>query len=138
MVATLNTSTPGRDVGYQVDQVLRKTVNYSDTAPVIIGGLPANAVVVNGSVHVTTAFNAGSTNVISIGYTDATASAASAFASAMACGALGTTPFDDLSTSAALPLSRATNVTATYAQTGSAATTGACEVVVRYVASQSS
>ena len=49
---------------------LRKLVNFNDAgiaAGVKMGTLPAGAVLVSSHVHVTTAFNAGTTNVLTVG-----------------------------------------------------------------------
>lgn len=133
MTTSLNSSTPGRDIGYWVEQVLHRTISYTDTTDTTIGGLPANAIITGGIIATTTAFS-GTTPVISIGYTDATASNPSAYASAQSVGTAGTATMDEVLTSGALPLTRATKVIA--AVTGTSMTAGVCEVVLRFIAQQ--
>lgn len=131
MTTSLNSSTPGRDIGYQVEQIMRKTITYTDTTAKVVGGLPTNALVTGGQISVTTAFT-GTTPVVNIGYTDAAGSSLTAFASAQALGTAGTATMDEVLTSGALPITRATVVVATV--TGTTMTTGSAEVVLRYVA----
>jgi hypothetical protein len=130
MVTSLNSATPGRDVGYLVEQMMRKVVLFTDTSAVVVGGLPANALITGGQVSVSTAFS-GTTPVINVGFTDATASSLSAYASAQAVATAGTATMNAVLTSGALPLSRATTVVASVLGTTMAA--GACEVVLRFV-----
>lgn len=137
MATSLNQSTPGRDIGYGVEQVLVKTIGTTEIAPatpIIVGGLPTGALVTGGQVSIATAFNAGTSAVLNIGYSDATSSATSAYASAISVATAGTIQFDELSTSAALPLTRPTVVMANYTGVGSAASAGSAIVMLRFVA----
>ena len=45
------------------------TIAYTDTAAVSIGTLPANCQIVDINIDVTTAFNAGTTNTVTVGKT---------------------------------------------------------------------
>lgn len=95
---------------------------------VAMGTLPANSYIVDIVVDVTTAFNAGSTNVLTVGKTgtlDAYAAAgdvdetsATAQRVTTGIGTIGST---------AVP------VLIAYAQTGDAATTGAATVTITYI-----
>jgi hypothetical protein len=133
MVANLQTTVPSQDMLYGVEQVMVGTITFNDTAAKIIGGLPANAVVLGAVVATSTAFNAATTNNLNIGQTDATGTVANAYAALLAIGPVGTiaTPVAALSTN--VPLSRPTSITATYVPTGGGQTAGAAVVIVRFV-----
>ena len=134
MVTSLNNNAPVQDIGYKVEQIIRATLGPNNVggAAVVLGGIPPFAVVTGGQVTVNTAFN-GTTPTVNVGYSDATSSNASAYASAMAIAATGSTLLDDVLLASALPLSRATNVTATLpAAAGN--TAGSCDVIIKFVA----
>jgi hypothetical protein len=134
----MTTGTPGstarrnstQQVGY-----LRFTVNYND--PNISAGngkqwLPAGAVIIGTDVYVGAAFNAGTTNVLTVGIENPT------YADIVSAGGLNeaatglTTGI--LPTGAALgPLAADSQVFAMYTQTGGAATTGQAIVVIKYI-----
>lgn len=126
-----NTSIPARDFGYQVTQVLTKKIAYSDgaTAVVTVGRLPAKALVINAGVVVTTAFNAGTGNVLDIG----TTADDDGFATDLALGTIGRIAADELATSNDLYSTSETDVTATLALTGTAASAGEGYVFVEYI-----
>jgi len=125
-----NTDISARDIGYQLTQVISRPIAFSDgaSAVVTIGKLPAKAVVINAGVVVTTAFNAGSGNVLDIG----TAADDDGFATDLALGTIGRIPADELATSNDLYSTDEVTVTATLALTGTAATAGAGIVFVEY------
>jgi hypothetical protein len=131
MVANLQTSIPSQDFGYKAEQVMVARLNFDSPATVNIGGLPANAMVTDLTVTTQTAFNAGTNNNLNIGFTDPTATNATAYVSAQAIGPVGvvvpTLP------ATAVPLSRPTTVTAQYAQTGTPATAGTALIALRFV-----
>ncbi|GGC58327.1 hypothetical protein [Chelatococcus reniformis] len=122
---------PARDVGYSVKQCLAKRIGFGDgaTGVVTVGVLPPKALVTAVSVAITTAFNAGTTNTLNLG----TAADADGFASAIPTGTAGLIAADDLATSDDLYATAEVTVTATHAQSGTAATVGAGIVCVEYV-----
>lgn len=126
-----NTTITARDFGYQVTQVLTKPIAFSDgaTAVVTVGVLPAKALVINAGVVVTTAFNAGSGNVLDIG----TSADDDGFATDLALGTIGRIAADELATSNDLYSTSEVTVTATLALTGTAASAGAGFVYVEYI-----
>src|SRR5262245_51423853 len=132
MVANLQTSTPSQDFGYRAEQVMRRTITFADSGLIAVGGLPTGGVILGTALAVGTAFNSGSTGTISIGYSDSTGSSAAAYAAATTVTAVGVT-LTHASGSAVAPLSRPTTVTATLAQTGTAATAGSADVIIRFV-----
>lgn len=125
-----NTAIAARDFGYQVTQVISKPIAFTDgaTAVVTIGVLPPKAVVINAGVLVTTAFNAGTGNVLDIG----TSGDDDGFATDLALGTIGRIAADELATSNDLYSTDEVTVTATLALTGTAATAGAGIVYVEY------
>jgi hypothetical protein len=103
----------------------RKRVNYNDSgiaAGVLMGTLPAGAMITNLNVRVNTAFNAGTTNALNVGTT-----------------AGGTQVFTDAATAGArspaipnLSFATDTDLYASYAQTGGAATAGQADIIISY------
>jgi hypothetical protein len=119
----------------QLVHYLRFKVNFNDTgiaSGVGMQTLPQGALIVGTDVFVTTLFNAGTTNVFVVGTTAAgTDIVAAADVTEGTAGAyLNCKP--NAATSW-VPLPADTQVFATYTQTGTAATTGAAYVVVKYV-----
>lgn len=145
-----------RELNEQVVQTVRVTINYND--PLIGSGsplnvaLPANAYILSIDADVTTAFNAGTTNVVTLGATQASAN------EILASGiTAGTTGIYHLTSAAGLGVAVTGNPTyqtvsggsirdcpgatscngvpiwAKYAQTGTAATAGSVTIVITYV-----
>lgn len=106
----------------------RKRIIFSDTV-VTLGVIPAGAIVINAGVVVTTAFNAGTTNVLDIG----TSGDDDGFATDLALGTIGRIAADELATSNDLYSTSDVTLTATYAQTGTAATAGKGFVFVEFI-----
>lgn len=134
MVTSLNNNAPVQDIGYRVEQTIRATVTAANVGggAVVIGAIPAGALITGGQLTVRTAFD-GTTPTANVGYTDATGTSASAFASALAITATGSQILDEILTATALPLSRATNVTVTLpAAAGN--TVGVADVLLKFVA----
>ena len=97
-----------------------------------IATLPANSQIFQITVDVTTAFDAGSTNTLDLG----DGSTADEYADALALGTLGrvlaTSDISQVGNLIDIGTSDVT-VTATYNQTGTVATAGACTVTVLYL-----
>ena len=97
-----------------------------------IATLPANSQIFQITVDVTTAFDAGSTNTLDLG----DGSTADEYADALALGSLArvlaTSDVSQIGNLIDIGTSDIT-VTATYNQTGSVATAGACTVTVLYL-----
>lgn len=113
-------------------QTISGVVKFSAgaSAEVVIGTLPAGAIVVGGGVLVTTVFNAGTNNNIDVG----TKADPDGFATALAMTAKGLKAFDELATSDDLQMTTDTVITATLGLTGTAATTGEATVIVQFIA----
>jgi hypothetical protein len=104
---------------------IRRRVNFNDAgigAGVLLGTLPAGAVLLTQNVRVDTAFNAATTNALNVG---TTAGGTQLFTDAATAGARSPTI-------ANLPLAADTDVFVAYAQTGTAATAGTAVIVIGF------
>jgi len=106
------------------------TVAYTDSSAVTIGTIPANSQIVDINIDVTTAFDAGSTNTMTVGKTGS----ANAFVTATSVGSAGRASVASTGTYSAWADTGSSEVTATatFAQTGTAATAGAARVTIVY------
>ena len=123
----------GRKYHTQQVHYLRKALAYNTAATgveVTVGTLPAGALVIGAGAYIVTVFNAASTNVIDIG----TSGDPDGFATDLAAGTVGNIVWDELATSNDLYATTEVTVTANYAQTGTAATTGSAIIYVTYLA----
>ena len=106
------------------------TIAYTDSSAVTVGTIPANAQIIDINIDVTTAFDAGTTNTIEVG----NSGNADAYVTATAVGSAGRASVATTGVYAdwADVGSAEVAVTATYAQTGTAAAAGAARVTVVY------
>lgn len=131
MVTSLNNDVPVGDIGYGLIQTVTKAVTFADTTQFNIVGLPAHATILEGQLTVTSAFDNTST-LLSVGYTDSSASNASAYASSLAMITAGTSvAFDDVLTAGAKPRTVKTTVIGKFHGTNS--TTGSGNITIRFV-----
>jgi hypothetical protein len=122
--------TPDQQISYY-----RITINFNDPnigSGVQFGALTANTYIFAIDAYVTVAFNAGSTNTITLGTTKANAN------EIVASGITAATPgVYHLTSAAGLGLAvtsgTAVNLWAKYAQTGSVAGTGAVTIIIAFV-----
>lgn len=105
-------------------------VVFGDTAAVTVGTLPANAQIINVNIDTTVAFNAGTTNTVTVGKSG-TAAAFVAATSVTSLGRQGVAT-TGVYTAWADTGGAEVDVTVTFSQTGTAATTGAARVTVVY------
>ncbi|MDH4993042.1 hypothetical protein QEZ48_19695 [Aquamicrobium lusatiense] len=124
----LNREIPARDAGYQNIQYLRKDITFADAGPVVVGTLPAGAVIVKpiSGVAVHTAFNNATTNTLNIG----TEADGDFYATAIATGAIAYVALDE-AVSGKVDVD--TTITATQAVSGAAATAGSASVIIAYI-----
>lgn len=123
-------TTVARQYPWQLVHYLRKSITFSDNGTAVeVGIVPAGALILKplSGLHVTTVFNAGTNNFIDVGTTDND----DLFGTDLSGTATNFVPLDEavgdyLCTSA-------TRITATVGLTGTAATTGAAEVVIAYL-----
>jgi hypothetical protein len=107
------------------------TIAYTDTAAVTIGTLPAGAQIVDVNIDVTTAFNAGTTNTVTVGKTGS----AAAFVTATSVGSAGRASVATTGVYSAwanVGTSDVDYATVTFSQTGTAASAGAARVTIVY------
>lgn len=128
-----NTTTGGiTATGYGVMSQSKQVTFAADGTETVIGTLPANSQIVEIYVDVTTAFDAGTTNTLDLG--DGTT--ADKYADALALGSVARV----LASSDVSQLTNLVDIgtsdvalTATYNQSGTAATAGVAQVTVLYV-----
>lgn len=107
-----------------------KNIAFSDNGSAItIGVVPAGSVVLRAYAVVTTAFDAGTANVLDIG----TVADPDGFATDIALGTIGVITADEFATSNDAAATADTTIVATPALSGTAATAGAASVVVEYI-----
>ena len=123
----MSSNPPARVLPLQAVHYIENTLTF-DSGVVTIGTLPAGAVILRAisGAQVNVAFNAGSTNVIDIG----TTANDDLFATDLAGGTIAFVPFDEAVTQL---LAADTTFTATYAQSGGAATAGSARIVISYI-----
>jgi hypothetical protein len=125
-------TTPARNDGSQSVQTLRKSITFADIGSTLeVGVVPTGSIVDYAYVIVSTAFDSGSTDVLDIG----TSADTNGFATVMTLQTAGRIVADELATSNDLgPYTADTTLKCVVAATGTAATAGAAEVVVRFIA----
>ncbi len=133
----MTTNTAGseaRELSFQAVHYLKKRVNYNDTG--ISSGikmpnaLPAGAEILFTAVKIKTAFNAGTTNVLTVGQNS------SSYNDIVAAGDVdeSVTGNTQVGTGADLDITADTSVFIKYTQTGTAATAGVAEIIIAYAA----
>ncbi len=121
----------GQEYPQNMMHYLSKTITFADNGKVVVlGTVPPGAAVVRGGVVVTTAFNAGTSNVLDIG----TLLDDDGFATDLALGTIGVINSDEMATSNDTYSAAAdVTVTCTPSLSGTAATAGSGVVWVEYV-----
>lgn len=130
-MATNTAGSVARNFNKQMIHYLRKGITFADDGTTVtVGTIPAGSLVIKpiSGVAVTTVFNAGSTNVLDIG--PSTDSGTDLWATDLALGTLGFIPLDEAVTNL---VSVDTIVQAAVDLSGTAATTGAAEIVIAYI-----
>jgi len=122
-------STPARQYHQAMVHYLRRDITFSDaTAVLSLGTVPAGSVILKpvSGVHVSTAFNAGTNNRLDIG----TSGTADLYGTDLSLTSVGLVPCDE---AVSFYVSSATELFCTVDVTGTAATTGAAQVVIAYL-----
>jgi hypothetical protein len=120
---------------YHTAQVhyMRKQITFADFGTTVtVGVMPANACVIGGGVHVTTAFNSSGTEVLDVGFIGSTTDA-DGYATDLTLTAVGFIALDELGSTANIMQTVDTTVTCAPAQSVADATAGVAEVIVLYV-----
>ena len=127
--------TTARQYHQTMTHFLRKTISYTDDgSEITVGKIPANSVINKASsgVHVTTAFNAASTNQLDIGTNGGDTGASDdpdLFGTNLALGTLGFVPLDE---AVSYLVTQDTIITCSVDLTGTAATAGSAEVIIEF------
>jgi hypothetical protein len=130
-MATGTAGSAARQFHTQQVHYLRKSITFADDGTTVtVGTIPAGSLVLKpiSGVAVTTVFNAGTTNVADMG--PSTDSGTDLWATDLALGTLGFIPLDEAVTNL---VSVDTIVQIAVDLTGTAATTGAAEVVICFI-----
>jgi hypothetical protein len=130
-MATDTAATSARYTHQQVVHTLRKGFTYADDGSTItMGVLPIGAIVIRAGVVVSTAFNAGTTNVLDIG----TSGDTDGFATDLALGTVGVIVADEMATTNdAGPYTSDTTIQMVVDLTGTAATAGTGTAWVEFI-----
>ena len=106
------------------------TFAYTNASAVTIATIPAGAQIVDINIDVTTAFNAASTNTVTVGKTGS----AAAFVASTSVGSAGRISVATTGVYSAWANTGTSDLVATitYSQTGTAATAGAARVTIVY------
>lgn len=130
-MATGTAGSTARVYASQQIHYLRKSITFADDGTTVtVGTIPAGSLVLKpiSGVAVTTVFNADTTNVLDVG--PSTDSGTDLWATDLALGTLGFVPIDEAVTNL---VSVDTIVQAAVDLTGTAATTGAAEIIIAYI-----
>ena len=106
------------------------TIAYTNSSAVEIGTLPANAQIVDINIDVTTAFNAATTNTVTVGKTGT----AAAYVTSTSVGSAGRASVASTGVYSAWANTGTSDLdaTVTFSQTGTAASAGAARVTIVY------
>ena len=106
------------------------TFAYTDSSAVTIATIPANSQIVDINIDVTTAFNAASTNTVTVGKTGS----AAAFVTSTTVGSAGRASVASTGVYSAWADTGSSDISATitFSQTGTAASAGAARVTIVY------
>lgn len=112
---------------------LHKRITFADYGTTVtVGVLPANASVIGGGVHITTAFNSSGTDLLDVGFIGGTTDA-DGYATQLTLAAVGWIVLDELATTTNIKQTIDTTVTCAPAQGAADATAGVAEVYISYV-----
>jgi hypothetical protein len=109
------------------------TLAFGDTSAKNLFTLPANSQILGIAVYTTTAFNAGTDNVVNIRIGTDIIAAVTATGAPIAVGLSTVVPVNAQVAKFANVGTTDTTVNAIYAPTGAAATTGAATIIIQYV-----
>lgn len=134
-MATGTAGSTARKLALQVGHTLRIKVNYNDAG--IASGvgkqwLPAGAIITGTDVYIATAFNAGTTNVLTVGTNSTSYNNMIAAADVDETAAALTQNVKPTGTALG-PLSADAQVFVKFAQTGTAASAGVAYIIVKYI-----
>jgi hypothetical protein len=117
-----------QNVHFIAKDITYNTVGIGTADTVKVGRIPAGSMLMPAQVRITTAFNAATTNVLTVGQ-NATADTDIVAAGELNEGATGVTI---VATGCALTFASDTDIYVRYTQTGTAATAGAATIIIPY------
>jgi hypothetical protein len=130
-MATGTAGSAARQFHTQQVHFLRKSISYADGASKVytVGVIPAGSLILKpaSGVHVTTAYNAGTNNLINVG----TSADDDLFGTLLSVASATFVPLDEAI--GGFLVTSDTTITASHALTGTAASAGAGEVVICYI-----
>ena len=132
-MATNTRGTVARDLKMQLVHYIRKTITFADNGTeVTVGWIPAGAVIIQpmSGVRISTVFNAGTSNVLDIGAQQGNDDP-DEFATDLALGVVAQVALDEAT--GIYVMTADTQITATPALAGTAATAGEAEVIICYI-----
>ncbi len=129
-MATGTAGSAARDYNMQMVHYLRKSIVYGDDGSVLtVGVIPAGSLILKAlsGVHVTTAFNAGTNNFLDVGPTTND----DLYGTDLSLATTTFVPLDEAVGTYLVTVD--TTIIATVDLTGTAASTGAAEVIICYI-----
>ena len=134
-MATDTAGNTAREYSQQMVHYQRKNITYAVENTVIdIGRIPANACVIGGGVHITTAFNDSGTDTLDVGFRDGNSTDdPNAYATLLVIDAVGFIALDELAATTNIMQTQSCIVTCTYNGENNNASAGVAEVVICYV-----
>lgn len=134
-MATDTAATNARRTHLQVVHTLRKNITYAtENTEIVVGYLPANACVIGGGVHVTTAFNDSGTDTLDVGFKDGNSTDdPNAYATLLDLSAVGYIALDELAATTNIMQTEDCTVTCIYNGQNNNASAGAAEVIILFV-----
>lgn len=122
-----------RNLVTQQINYIRKRITYADYGTtVVVGYLPAGAMVVGGGVQVVTAFNSSGTDLLNVGFIGATTDA-DGYATLLPLNAVGYIELDELGATTNIQQTDNYTVTCAPAQSVADATAGVADVVIFFI-----
>lgn len=128
-MGTLN----ARQLVTQQINYLRKRITFADLGTtVVVGYLPAGAMVVGGGVQVVTGFNSSGTDLLNVGFIGATTDA-DGYATLLDLATVGFKPLDELAATTNIQQADNFTVTCAPAQSVADATAGVADVCIWFI-----
>lgn len=132
-MATNTAGSTARRIEHQQVHYLHKQITFADFGTTVtVGTIPADASVIGGGVHVTTAFNSSGTDLLNVGFIGSTTDA-DGYATLLQLNAVGFIALDELAATTNIKQTVDTTVTCAPAQSVADATAGVAEVYITYV-----
>lgn len=132
----LQTGVSAHDTGYDgFKHILRKRITFAiENTEIVIGKLPANAIVVGGGVAVHTAFDDTGTDTLDVGFKDGSSTDdPNGYATLLDLSAIGYIALDELAAVTNIMQTMECTVTCIYNGQNNNAAAGVADVIIEYV-----